>query len=269
MLLSTGVLTLLSRLGGGSFLRRFRSLRPRRSLAVSLGSIFTLFCGDAGASTFPVGSLGSCLIELDCGDDGLLREEARLLLFTDKANAFLRDLLRALLLLFLRSAELDSAGKFVSSLSFEKAGDLAARSYDKAAATSVLNCPRYLPLGPIRTSNLPFLVSCLTPKKRGCGVLDLSMGPLLDFLDLLVAEAGLVGPLFDVVSFVGILSDVLLDSWIFVLCERGLDLALGERGVRGVRSLELGCDAEDACSVARVVRLRRLVLPPVTCCFWE
>ena len=102
------------------------------------------------------------------------------------------------------------SGKLSCNLRLEKAADLAARSYDNAAAISVLNCPRYLPLGPIRTSNLPFLVSCLTPKKRGCGVLDLSTF-LLDFLDRLLAA--LFETLLSAVSFVSVLSDVLIESW--------------------------------------------------------
>ena len=159
------------------------------------------------------------------------------------------------------------SGKLSCNLRLEKAADLAARSYDNAAAISVLNCPRYLPFGPIRTSNLPFLVSRLTPKKRGCGVLDLSIF-LLDFLDRLVA--GLVEALLSAVACASVLSDFLLDSLLWFFTERGLDLAFGECWERGV---DLRCDLNGDCSAARgVVRVRRLlVLPRVapSCCFCE
>ena len=164
------------------------------------------------------------------------------------------------------------SGKLVFNLSFAKAGELAARSYDKAAAISVLNCPRYLPLGPIRTSNLPFLVSFLTPKNRGCGVLDLSM-PLLDFLDRLVEF--LLEALLAAAPLLDDLSDVLVDSFGVFFCVRGLDLALDVRGVRGDRGdrgVDLRCGVEYAFSVARVVRVRRLLVllgNPDACCFWN
>ena len=137
-------------------------------------------------------------------------DQELLLLFPAAGAASFGVLLRENLFLFLRIFGVDSgSGKLSGNLRLEKAADLAARSYDNAAATSVLNCPRYLPFGPIRTSNLPFLVSRLTPKNRGCGVLDLSIF-LLDFLDRLVA--GLFEGLLSAVACVFAFSDFLLDS---------------------------------------------------------